>query len=208
MKFLWISGWAVPPTWFMEQAQMAFPEAIHTAVSPKEAGVVLQRDKPDVLGGYSLGALWLLMQAKANPATMPVILLAPLFSFAAENREGGRIALTQLKLQRRRFRNDPKAAVADFYERSGLLNIVPALKDFTKEEIVALDAELGWLENWRAEPPPPAHWQGFVGDKDPLLDAEKLKEKWPRLQVVANTGHDPRPLLQAAAKEFLRKGQR
>jgi len=202
MKLLWISGWAVPPTWLAEQAHAAFPDAKHDAVSPAEATATLGQKKYDALGGYSLGALWLLMHAEKLSETVPVILLAPIFSFAVENGDGGRITLAQLRLQRRRCRHDPAAAVADFYRRSGLENIVPAVSNLTASQTAALDTELGWLENWRAPAPPPKHWLGFAGENDALLDAGKLKEKWPDLRIVPATGHAPGPLLRAAAGEF------
>jgi hypothetical protein len=205
MKFLWISGWAVPPAWLAEQARTAFPLDTHLAVSATEAAGGLTRENPDALGGYSLGALWLLMQAKDLPKNIPVILLAPIFSFAAENGDGGRVALAQLRLQRRRFRNDAKATVTDFYRRSGLEQIVPAARDFSTEEIAALDQELGWLEIWQATAPPPQAWLGFVGENDALLDAKKLQEKWPSLRIVAQASHAPGPLFRAAAEHWQAK---
>jgi hypothetical protein len=208
MKFLWLSGWAVPPSWIVEEARAAFPGAKHIAASPSEASMVVARKNFDALGGYSLGSLWLLMHAKDFPETISVILLAPIFSFPAENGDGGRLALAQLRLQRRRFRKEPAAAVNDFYRRSGLDNEAPKANDFSDQQIAALDTELGWLETWRVVAPPPKHWRGFIGENDSLLDAEILRQQWPALQVVSDTGHAPSPLLRAAAKEFPMKAMR
>jgi hypothetical protein len=202
MTFFWIAGWAVPPSWLAAEARAAFPEAKHTAASPSAAASSVAKENFDILGGYSLGALWLLMHAKDFPETIPVILLAPIFSFPAKNGDGGRMALAQLRLQRRRFRKDPTAAVNDFYRRSGLDNDVPKADNFSDQEIAALDTELGWLETWRAVAPPPKHWRGFIGENDSLLDAKILRQKWPALQLVSDAGHAPGPLLRAAAKEF------
>jgi hypothetical protein len=207
MNFLWISGWAVPPAWLAGRARTVFPHAHHTTVSPSDAAAATAAEKFDVLGGYSLGSLWLLMHAKDFPKNLPVILLAPIFSFAAENGEGGRVTLAQLRLQRRRFRNDAPAAVTDFYRRSGLEHIVPAVNDLTAEQITALDTELGWLESWRAASPPPKHWFGFIGGNDPLLDAKQLRTQWSELQIVAEADHAPYPLLQAAATVFQAKAR-
>jgi hypothetical protein len=208
MNFLWISGWAVPPAWLAAEARAVFPDAQHAAVSPSAAATAVTQKNFNVLGGYSLGALWVLMHAQDFPATMPVILLAPFFSFAAENGDGGRIARAQLRLQRRRFRQDPAAAIVDFYRRSGLKNVPHSASYFTPEKMAEFDMELDWLESWQAPVPAPKHWVGFVGDSDPLLDAEKLREKWPAVQVVSNAGHAPGPLLCAAAKEFKTKASR
>jgi hypothetical protein len=208
MNFLWVSGWAVPPAWLVEQAHAAFPDAKHAASSPSEADVAVIKGNFDVLGGYSLGALWLMTHAKVLPKSVPVILLAPIFSFASENGDGGRMMLAQLRLQRRRFRKEPTAAVNDFYRRSGLENDVAPASNFTTKQIAALDTELESLETWRAVAPPPKDWLGFIGKNDPLLDAEKLREKWPALQIVPNAGHAPGPLLRAAAKKFLPKARR
>ena len=208
MRFLWISGWSVPPTWLASQARDAFPEATHTAVPPSEANAGIAQEKFDVLGGYSLGALWLLMHQKDFPENVPVVLLAPIISLVAEYGDGGRVALAQLRLQRRRFRQQAKASIEDFYRHSGLENILPAVGELSNEQIAALDTELSWLEEWRAAVPPPKNWRGFVGQEDPLLDAEVLQGKWPALRLVSQAGHAPGPLLRAAAQKFQVKGPR
>jgi hypothetical protein len=208
MRFLWISGWAVPPAWFSEQACAAFPEATHTAVSPSAAAAALVSKKFDVLGGYSLGALWLLMHQKNVVETRPVILIAPFFSFIAENGGGGRVVLAQLRLQRRRFRHDAQTAVNDFYRLSGLENSVPPAGELSTEQIATMDTELGWLEEWRVTEPSPANWRGFVGRDDLLLNADILQGKWPAARIVPDAGHAPGPLLRAAAKELPSKVSR
>jgi hypothetical protein len=83
-----------------------------------------------------------------------------------------------------------------------LENVPHSVNYFTPEKIAELDTELSWLESWQAPVPAAKHWIGFVGDGDPLLDAEILREKWPAVQVVSKAGHAPGPLLQAAAQEF------
>jgi len=201
-KWLWISGWAVPPTWFAAQARTAWPHARHSAITPLDAAQALSAEKFDALGGYSLGALWLLRQAKAIPENVPVALLAPILAFPAECRRGGRVALAQLRFQRRHLRREPAAALADFFERAGLaeLNQLPSAAKWSAPRTAELDEELSWLEDWRTTIVPKS-WRGFIGDHDPLLDASVMKEIWPELEIVANAGHAPGPLLKAA-KEF------
>jgi hypothetical protein len=206
MNWLWISGWAVPPAWLAAQAQAAWPDARHCAAAPAEAARALNAEKFDALGGYSLGALWLLRQAGSIPPKIPVVLLAPILALAAEHRCGGRVALAQLRLQRRRLRTQPAAAIADFFQRTGLSDLAASseVASWNATRTTELEEELGWLEDWRVAPPP-AHWTGFAGDHDPLLDMDGLKKHWPSLQVVAKAGHAPGPLLAAARESFLPK---
>ncbi len=203
MNWLWISGWAVPPEWLAAQAKTAWPRASHVAVAPMDAARALSRQKFDVLGGYSLGAMWLMRQAKAIPDDLPVVLLAPIFSFVAEHQRGGRVALAQLRLQRRRLRNDPAAAVTDFFQRAGLEELVnlPKAKPGHSRHPEELEEELSWLEDWSISAVP-KNWRGYVGGRDPLLEAPELKKIWPELKIVARAGHAPGPLMNAAKKTF------
>jgi hypothetical protein len=202
MKILWINGWAVPPAWFCAQAHAAWPEAEHRAVSPTEAAAAIAEGNFATLGGYSLGALWLLCHAQEIPKNMPVILLAPIFAFTAEENCGGKVARAQLRLQRRRLRKDAPAAVRDFFQRAGLADIPSTADEISGAAAQSLDAELGWLENWRVTAPPPKNWRGVVGAEDPLLDAAALKKIWPALQMVPQANHAPAPLLRAARNTF------
>ena len=203
MKFLWISGWAVSPDWLAEQARAGWPEAEHAAVSPTNAAAALAEKKFDALGGYSLGALWLLSRSKTIPEKTPVVLLAPIFEFPAEQGCGGRITLAQLRWQRRRMRLEPAVALADFFERTGLASTVPLPSDLSDDALAALDEELVWLENLHAPLPPPRHWRGVAGATDALTDAFALRKLWPALRVIAGEGHAPGPLLKAAREMFL-----
>jgi len=203
VNWLWISGWAVPPAWLAVQAQAAWPRENHAAVTPMDAAQALSAEKFDVLGGYSLGALWLLRQAKAIPENVPVVLLAPILAFTEESGCGGRVARAQLQLQRRRLRAQPTAAIADFFQRAGLaeLNELPSIAEWNAPLTAALNEELGWLEDWSVSTVP-KNWHGFIGDNDPLLDALALKKIWSSLHIVSGATHAP-GLLMAAAKKFL-----
>jgi hypothetical protein len=202
MKFLWISGWAVPPDWLAMQARALWPEAMHMAATPTDAAVALAENKFDALGGYSLGALWLLSHTGQIPEKIPVVLLAPIFAFSAEQGCGGRVPLAQLRWQRRRLRQNAPAAIADFFKRAGVADCIPSPEKLSTEKIAELDAELGWLETLRASAPPPIQWLGVAGDNDPLTDHAALKKLWPALRVVPGAGHAPGPLLRAAREIF------
>ncbi|HTB62138.1 MAG TPA: methyltransferase, partial [Opitutales bacterium] len=202
MKILWITGWAVPPAWFSSQAYAVWPEAEHRVATPTQAAAAIASENFEALGGYSLGALWLLVHVREIPKDIPVILLAPIFAFTAEENCGGKVAHAQLRLQRRRLRKDAVPAVNDFFQRAGMANSLGRLDSLSESQISDLDEELGWLENWKVKEAPPQHWCGFVGAEDPLLDAVELKKIWPDLQIIARAGHAPGALLCAAKLGF------
>ncbi|MGA2053492.1 MAG: hypothetical protein ABSH19_09285, partial [Opitutales bacterium] len=203
MKWLWISGWAVPPTWFAAQVRRFWPAGEHAAVAPHDAAAAIDAGDFHALGGYSLGTLWLLRHAHRVPKNLPVFLFAPIFAFPAEANLGGRIPRAQLRAQRRQFRHDAAAALLQFAQLSGLaaLNIPTPPDELSAAHLAALDTGLGWLEDWTAPAPPPAGWRGWAGDADPLLDSARLRTLWPSLHLVPGAGHSPGPLLQAAAAE-------
>ncbi len=204
MKWLWISGWAVPPAWLAAEARRAWPGAEHRAVSPAAAAEALAAGNYDALGGYSLGALWLLRHAATVPKNLPVVLLAPIFAFPSECGLGGRIPLAQLRMQRRQLRKYASAALTVFFQHAGLaaLNLHHPADEISPAETATLDEGLNWLETWSVPPPAPAGWQGWIGAQDLLLDAEALRKLWPGLHVVPGVGHEPSPLLHAAAEHF------
>ena len=202
MRFLWISGWAVPPVWLAALARREWPDAEHVACTPTEAEKSFSPAPFDFVGGYSLGALWLLRHAAQVPEKMPVILLDPVFAFSAEQGCGGRVALAQLRVQRRRLRADPKSALEDFSRRAGLSELFPIVGEPSPAAVSTLDEELGWLETWRASPPANPRWQGCVGDNDALLEAAALQKIWPGLRVIPGATHAPAPLLRAARNFF------
>lgn len=204
MNCLWISGWAVPPAWLAEQARACWPGDTHAAVAPHDSTDALANASFDALGAYSLGTLCLLRHAHLIPANLPVFLLAPIFAFPAEANLGGKIPRAQLRAQRRHLRRDAPAALLEFAQLSGLaaLNIPTPPDEFSPAHLAALDTGLGWLDDWSAQPPPPAHWRGWVGEADALLGASRLRALWPAIRVVPGAGHAPAPLLQAARMEF------
>ena len=204
MNWLWISGWAVPPDWFAAQARACWRGDQHTAVAPQNAAPAIAAGNFDALAAYSLGTLWLLRHAHLLPANLPVFLFAPIFAFPAEANLGGRIPRAQLRAQRRHLRRDAPAALLEFAQLSGLaaLNIPTPSDEFSPSHLAALDTGLGWLEEWSAPSPPPAHWRGWVGEADTLLDASRQRALWPTLRLVPGAGHAPGPLLQAARAEF------
>jgi pimeloyl-ACP methyl ester carboxylesterase len=198
MKMVWILGWAVPEGWFAPFAVRTFPAAEHTFIAAGPDTLVQLEALPacDWLVGYSLGAQVLLSAAARGLSFRRVSLLAPIFAFAREENLGGRVDRTKVRYLVRWLRNDPVAALTDFYARAGL--DVPA-------ELVpsTATAELLWglahLEAVRIEPPPPRDWRLWCGTADSLLDAASLSEIVPGIRQVNGT-HHPAALLQAMAE--------
>ncbi|HVU35990.1 MAG TPA: methyltransferase [Opitutaceae bacterium] len=196
MKIAWLLGWAVPETWFAPLASRFHPNATHLFLPPTPESLVrLVVEGPyDGVVGYSLGAHLLLGMASRVRFAERVALLAPFFAFPAEESLGGRVARTQLRYLGRWLRRDPARALADFYERAGL-DVPAALAP------VGGSPEIEWglarLENDRTEPGLPAGWRAWCGEADPLLDARKLREIEPRIEIVPQAGHHPGPLIDA-----------
>lgn len=199
MRMGWLLGWAVPKAWFASLVYPLLPDAEHTFL-PSGPDVLDRLDaiQPcDWIAGYSFGAQLLLSAAAQGMALGRVALLAPIFAFAREEDLGGRVARTQVRYLARWLRRDPPAALVDFYVRAGLdvpTNLVPS----------AATADLLWglerLENLRVEPPPPAGWRSWCGTDDPLIDAVRMREIAPDMQLVKGT-HHPAALLRAMAKD-------
>jgi hypothetical protein len=148
--------------------------------------------------GYSLGSLLLLREAARANQLGRVALLAPIFAFPREAELGGRVAQTQVRQLSRWLRRDAPAALADFYARAGLE--VPQ-KHVPAVTTDALLWGLEHLENDRAEPPLPANWRAWCGVNDALLDATRLCQLAPSVQIVAGATHHPAALLSAFAEE-------
>ncbi len=142
-----------------------------------------------MLGGFSFGASLLLRLDDPRPR----LLLAPFGDLKSEAGLGGAVAATRIRQQLRQLRRDPAGALTDFRRLIG----APDFPD-------ALDTEeLAWglgemLAPERSVPAQPAGTVALAGESDPLLDIPALRGILPDLHVVA-CGHDPEPLLAAAA---------
>jgi malonyl-CoA O-methyltransferase len=200
MKIGWLMGWAVPEAWFAPLARQALPEADHVFVAAgPEALAQLEEAGPfDWVAGYSLGSLLLLCAAARADRLGRVALLAPIFAFPREAKLGGRVAQTQVRQISRWVVRDAPAALADFYARAGL-DVSPEYAPSTATDILCWGLER--LEKDRAEPPFPAGWRAWCGANDALLDATRLRELMPAVQVVAGATHHPAALLRAFAEE-------
>ncbi|HSY54342.1 MAG TPA: methyltransferase domain-containing protein [Opitutaceae bacterium] len=202
MKIGWLMGWAVPETWFAPLVRQALPEAEHVFVAAEpDALAQLEKDGPfDWVVGYSLGSLLLLREAARASRLGRLALLAPIFAFPHEAELGGRVARAQVKRLSRWLRHDARAALADFYARAGL-DVPPEYAPAAATDTLLWGLER--LENDCAEAPLPANWRAWCGANDALLDATRLREIAPSVQIVAGAAHHPAALVRAFAKEVV-----
>jgi hypothetical protein len=193
-RWLWIGGWGVAPEWFGALARAAYPSFDHVVVPPAP-GPIAAVDWPacERIGGYSLGALLLLKNAALVPS--PALLLAPFFAYPAEAGLGGKIRQAQIRYLARWLRREPSAALADFHHRAGLASAPSDRLPYPLEDLLW---GLTQLADVRLSPQLPAGWNGFIGDRDPLLDGHVLAAAAPGLTIVTGAGHHPEALLQAA----------
>jgi hypothetical protein len=201
MRIGWISGWAVPESWFAGQARGALPAAEHVVVGTRAGAVeaLLRRGPFDRVCGYSLGSHLLLSQASALPPGCPVSLLAPIWSFCSEEDRGGKISRTQIRLLARWLRTDLAAALLDFYSRSGLGHGAWSLESVAAED---LPWGLEVLAASSMEPRLPKGWSAWCGSDDALIDANRLRDLEPRVKIVSGVTHHPAGLLRALAEEM------
>jgi hypothetical protein len=194
MRIAWMLGWAAPEAWFAPIAREFLPAADHVFVSatPEAIGQLAAAGACDWIVGYSLGSL-LLLEAADRLAGRRVALLAPIFAFPSEEGLGGRISRTQVRQLARWLRHEPLAALADFYERA-VLHIPSGQHPGTPEHLLW---GLERLEKERVEPRLPPGWSAWCGEKDALLNAERLHELEPAVVVVPGGTHHPRELIRA-----------
>lgn len=202
MRIAWVLGWAVPERWFATRMREVIPHAEHRcfAASPNWPDHVRQAGAFDLLGGYSLGAHLLLRDPEtANRLASRVGLLAPVRAFAREHGHGGNVSRTQLRYLARWLNADRTAALMDFYARAGLADCDPA-------EATADRASLQWglerlLNDEVVNPALPAGWRGYVGERDPLLDARTTAAALTGVTRVPNATHEPAALARAWAED-------
>lgn len=192
-KWLWISGWGIPPAWFSEIVTQAIPDGTHRVIPPGPNALhAIKSETFDHLGGFSLGAFLLLQNAENLSA--PALLLSPFFGYTSEMECGGKIRKTQIRYLARSLQRQPLAALADFYERINLPIPPPDELPYPLEDLLwGLDT----LANQQLPPGLPQNWTGLIGSSDPLLDAKQIKKQEPSLTIVPDAGHDPAALLRA-----------
>ena len=200
-----ISGWALPGQWFQAQIENYFPDAKIKVLypshpdNPREAERLLESAQADLYIGYSLGSLWLMTYQQMLPPASVKAVLAPVLAFTSERNRGGKIPETKLKYLIRQIKRDPKdpSPLLDFYASAGI-----KISDGWLNAVPENEALLAGLEFLLTAPVPDVGGQNFlalVGKEDRFLDADKLKDHLPQLEIIADAGHAPGPLLKRLA---------
>ncbi|MEM8550569.1 MAG: alpha/beta fold hydrolase [Verrucomicrobiota bacterium] len=187
MKCLWFGGWGLPREYTLGFARGVFPQGEHEVVLPTASCIKRTKtENADVLIGHSLGALLLLSCCQCWLQTQRVLLVAPIADFRAEAHRGGRVPRAKLRALIQWLRREPLAAVADFYRQAGLRLSAPESLPYAASELIWGIEQLASLEV-QARHEVEAAW---IGERDPLLDAESLEGDFPVLAKLPGAGHD------------------
>jgi len=207
-----ICGWALPPSWFSEQIQLAFPGSRVKTLYPinpfcaESARKALRENPADLYIGYSLGSLWLFMHQQYLPSSALKAALAPILSFTHEGERGGKTPKTKLKYFLRlleRGLETGQAALKDFYSVCSA-----PFPDDRLIEVPQRGVLIKGLEFLESALAPPSSTRDFIsvsGEKDIFLDSEILRRYIPGLLIEKAVGHSPGPLLMRLAKELKRR---
>ncbi len=186
MRVSWIGGWGLPEHYTRGIAESVLPQAEHTVYLPTQAGMDSLDGDCDALVAYSLGTFLYLREAKKVAPQCKIVLVAPFGDFRLESGRGGKTQTTKVRFLLRWLRRDPRAALADFYHRSGLN--LPAPEDLP---YAVEDLSWGIEQLAETELPVAIHEEvALVGDADALLAHAPLAEEFSRLEVVSGAGHD------------------
>jgi hypothetical protein len=203
-----VCGWALPPEWFREQVENAFPDAKVKVLYPSlpgdilEAGDLLGGSKADLYIGYSLGSLWLMTHQDYLPKNSIKAVLAPIFAFTRERNRGGKTPETKLKYLMKQLIRNPEdlSPLLEFYADNEI-----HFPEILIKEVPARGILINGLEFLQSAPSPKLGLEtfvGLVGEKDRLLDGVQLKAYLPQLEIIGETGHAPGPLLNHLANKL------
>lgn len=195
MNAVLVNGWGISD----KQAAAALPRAegdrLEVIGVTRDWQTRLQQSAAEVLIGYSTGALLLLTAPELWRPFQRVVLFAPFVDFKAEAGQGGRVKKVQLKVMLRSLRQDPVAALSDFYQRAGLTIVGRLLLPQPADELCW---GIEQILNTSADPAGLSRAECYVGERDPLLDPARLVELCPSMTVVPGAGHDLRALAEGS----------
>jgi len=189
MKIVWLSGWGIDPKWLESIVKAQYPQDFHVCLYPgKKFKEKLAQESYDALRGYSFGAFLILNEPVLKNKTD--ILISPFLDLKEESRLGGKVKSTQIKFLLRWIEKDPVSALNDFYQRSGL----PIKSDSCK--LPYPSEELIWgLETILNSKAKETDITAHIGNKDTLIDANRLRELMPKVIVHKNKSHNIEELL-------------
>ncbi len=197
MNIVWINGWGLGTGYPSRIAADMYSEYSHSFIQPKDDWASALEGQPmsSTVVAFSIGAFLLLGRPDLGKRFRRVVYVAPFEDFKSESGRGGRVRLGQLRYLRRWLERDWTAAVKDFAERAGLALEESSAEGLRKEDclwgvdrLISDSVEVGALKGREA----------IIGEADPLLDAGRLKETHPGLEVVPRVGHDLGELLKGA----------
>jgi len=169
-----------------------WPDDRHTVFAPTKTAVAdVLRIRPDIMAGYSLGAL-LLLAAELPSTSIPLIGIAPFLAFDAEANLGGTTpSRTRLALSKK-FAQKPLTAVNLYLRLAGLGDMnLPSLPYAATDLAWGLDA----LGTKRALPENTRKARLFAGNKDPLIKSDAFVSHCDRFATINNEGHGFRSLI-------------
>ncbi|WP_269540862.1 hypothetical protein [Cerasicoccus fimbriatus] len=198
--WIWVGGWGLSSS----EQQCAFaerwPEFEHTVLVPDSLCIAelvrfCREYEVERIGGYSLGA-FLLLREYAQLPELPIMLLAPILDFKREALKGGRVDGRRLSVLLRWLRRDPLAALQDFYQQAGIARDASEVLPYDFDALYWGIEQLAGpgVEHWRRD-----NIRACVGERDHLLDAVQLQQRWPDLLILPDAGHDFKELLQEVA---------
>ena len=177
MMIGWVGGWGISPAELRPQAEAHAPHAQHVLLAPVPGAAEAAADCQAVVA-WSFGAHRVL-EAASRGVRFPnrVLLVGPFTSFCKEDGACGKISRIQVQWLLRQLRQDPLAALADFRVRAGLeasavKDTLPYSQELLEEGLARLaePASAGLIAYARRGLP--EGWEAYVGDKDPLLNAD------------------------------------
>ncbi len=208
-----VAGWAIPGDWFETIVRDAFPGATVHTLLPKdpadaqEAKALLQSVRADLYLGHSLGSLWLLTHRAFMPEKAERALLAPILAFCRERDKGGKTVETQLKYLIRVLTRSPeqRSPLLDFHVDCGVAFTASEMKSLP-DSAVLLNG-LKFLQTALVSADAATGFYACVGERDPFLDADRLKQLIPGLEVLPGAGHSPVPLVLRLAERWHQSGR-
>jgi hypothetical protein len=177
-----------------------FPKAEVSAYYPKNPenekdAIRIFDTKPDWIIGYSLGSLWLLSHKGMIPPQTKIILMAPILAFPAEKKLGGKTPLGKLNYQKKMLRSseDYLSSLKGFFDLSGIrLPENDLQQPYSRETLIR---GLDFLETTSVSPDATQDCIAITGLRDPLLDANQLKQLIPHLILIEKCDHSPHKML-------------
>jgi hypothetical protein len=201
MRVTWISGWGVAPESLRPLAEKYFSDSEHTFLAPT-ADCIRHDAGTDLTIAWSFGA-WRLMEAASRGVEVPgmALLYAPFVAFPSESGLGGKCSVTQVRFLHRWVQRDPLAALGDFYQRVRMMDAPTELPYAVADLLEGLDRlaeDASPALREFAGRGLPRNWQAFIGDDDPLLDAETVARSLPGCLQLRGVGHAIADLLRAS----------